>query len=194
MSDGTRAERGVIFLLLPAIVIGVLVLTGVTFRTSFQQERLREQSVVEATLSLANERAARLDQLIIDQDAVVAAETDVGDLGKLARTWLAVAARQTPTVRAVLVLDLESPMHRGSTTSRSGGSSSIACSSISICGRPKTNSGTCTSRTAGRTTSSAIFSGKTRSTATSSSPGTTCRASCTTFCPHSTRCGTRRVA
>ncbi|HEX4474119.1 MAG TPA: HAMP domain-containing sensor histidine kinase [Polyangiaceae bacterium] len=111
MSDGTRAERGVIFLLLPAIVIGVLVLTGVTFRTSFQQERLREQSVVEATLSLANERAARLDQLIIDQDAVVAAETDVGDLGKLARTWLAVAARQTPTVRAVLVLDLESPMH-----------------------------------------------------------------------------------
>jgi len=90
-------------------VVGVLVLTGVTFRTSFQQERLRQQSVVEATLSLANEKAGRLDQLIVDQDTVVATEADVGAYETLGPSWLAIAARQTPTVRALLVLDLSSP-------------------------------------------------------------------------------------
>ncbi|HVU01447.1 MAG TPA: HAMP domain-containing sensor histidine kinase [Polyangiaceae bacterium] len=109
MADRTRRERLFTFLLLPAIAVGVLVLTGVTFRTSFQQERLRQQSVVEATLSLANEKAQRLDQLIVDQDTVVAAETDVTQFSTVGPAWLAVAARQTPTVRAVLVLDLTSP-------------------------------------------------------------------------------------
>jgi two-component system phosphate regulon sensor histidine kinase PhoR len=111
MADRTRRERIFTFLLLPAIAVGVLVLTGVTFRTSFQQELLRQQSVVEATLSLANEKAARLDQHIVDQDTVVASETDLGNLPGLGRAWLPVAARQTPTVRAVLVLDLSSPFH-----------------------------------------------------------------------------------
>jgi two-component system phosphate regulon sensor histidine kinase PhoR len=109
MADRTRRERFFTFLLLPAIVVGVLVLSGVTFRTSFQQERLRQQSVVEATLSLANEKAARLDQLIVDQDTVVASEADLANLAKLGRSWLALAARQTPTIRAVLVVDLTAP-------------------------------------------------------------------------------------
>ncbi len=110
MADRTRRERFFTFLLLPAIVVGVLVLTGVTFRTSFQQERLRQQSVVEATLSLANEKAARLDQEIIDQDTVVAAETDLGNLSRVGHSWLPLAKRQTPTVRAVLVVDLDSSL------------------------------------------------------------------------------------
>lgn len=111
MAERTRRERFSTFLLLPAIVVGVLVLTGVTFRTSLQQEDLRERSVVEATLSLANEKAARLDQLIIDQDTVVAAEADVENPGHLGSAWLSVASRQTPSVRAVLILDLTSALH-----------------------------------------------------------------------------------
>ena len=55
---------------MPAIVVGVLVLGGVTFRTTFQIEKLRQQSVVEATLSLANEKVDRLDKRIIEQDNV----------------------------------------------------------------------------------------------------------------------------
>jgi two-component system phosphate regulon sensor histidine kinase PhoR len=110
MADRIRRERILTFLLVPAIGVAVLILTGVTFRTSFQQERLRQRSVVEATLSLANEKAARLDQLIIDQDTAVAAEADVAQLNGLGPAWLAVAARQTPTVRAVLVIDLTSPL------------------------------------------------------------------------------------
>src|SRR5882724_11462976 len=104
MADRTRREWIFTFLLLPAVAVGVLVLTGLTFRTTFQQERLRQQSVVEATLSLAYEKAARVDQLIVDQDTVVASDTDLGSLSSLGRAWLPLAARQTPTVRAVLVL------------------------------------------------------------------------------------------
>jgi two-component system phosphate regulon sensor histidine kinase PhoR len=110
MADRTRRQRTLTFLLLPAIVVGVLVLTGVTFRTGLQQEKLRQQSVVEATLSLANEKADRLDQLIVDQDTVVAADADVSNLAKFGQNWLLDAQRQTPTVRAVLVVDLTSPM------------------------------------------------------------------------------------
>jgi two-component system, OmpR family, phosphate regulon sensor histidine kinase PhoR len=110
MADPTRSERLLTFLLLPAIVVGVLVLTGITFRTSFQQEQLRQRSVVEATLSLANEKTSRLDQLIIDQDNVVETEADVAHIETFATRWLKVASRQTPTVRAVIVLDRTSEL------------------------------------------------------------------------------------
>ena len=49
-TDRTRREQLLTFLLLPAIVIAVLVLSGVMFRSSFQLEKLREQSVVATPL------------------------------------------------------------------------------------------------------------------------------------------------
>lgn len=100
-----RTERLLTFLLVPAVVIGVLVLGGVTFRTTFQIEKLRQQSVVEATLSLANEKVDRLEKRIIEEDNVVLAEADIATLPYLARRWLPTAARETPTVRAILVVD-----------------------------------------------------------------------------------------
>lgn len=110
MAARTGKERLLTFLLLPAIVGAVLVLTGVTFGTSFQQERLRQRSVVEATLSLANEKAARLDQMIVDQDNVVRSETNIGELARFGDDWVKIAARQTPTVRAVIAVDMTSPL------------------------------------------------------------------------------------
>jgi two-component system phosphate regulon sensor histidine kinase PhoR len=110
MADRTRSERLLTFLLLPAIVVGVLVLTGVTFRTNLRQEQLRQRSVVEATLSLANEKTARLDQLIIDQDNVIDSEMRLGALETFPGRWLDVARRQTPTIRAVVVVDRTSPL------------------------------------------------------------------------------------
>lgn len=98
------------FLLVPAVVLAVGVLATVTFRTSFQLEKLREQSVVEATLSLANEKADRLDKLIVEQDDAVASDVNIGDLSTLTQRWLKGAARQTPTVRAVLVVHLRRPL------------------------------------------------------------------------------------
>lgn len=111
MADRTPRERLLTFLLLPAIVIAVLVLSGVMFRSSFQLEKLREQSVVEATLSLANERADRLDKRIIEQDNAVRSALDLTQRADFGSKWLDAAALQTPTVRAVFLVDLGSPAH-----------------------------------------------------------------------------------
>ncbi|MGC4064268.1 MAG: hypothetical protein QM784_06405 [Polyangiaceae bacterium] len=64
MAETTPRQRLLTFLLLPAFVVAVLVLDGITFRNSFQLEKLREQSVVEATLLLANEKADRFEKRI----------------------------------------------------------------------------------------------------------------------------------
>jgi two-component system phosphate regulon sensor histidine kinase PhoR len=109
VADRTRRERLLTFLLLPAIVIAVLVLAGVMFRSSFQLEKLREQSVVEATLLLANEKADRLDKRIIEQDNAVLSTIDPSERETFGEKWLDAAALQTPTVRAVLLIDLSSP-------------------------------------------------------------------------------------
>ena len=111
MADRTRRERLLTFLVLPAIVLSVVVLATVMFRSSFQLEKLREQSVVEATLLLANERADRLDKRIIEQDNVIRSTIDVAELADFGNKWLETAAIQTPTVRAVMAVDIEGPEH-----------------------------------------------------------------------------------
>jgi two-component system phosphate regulon sensor histidine kinase PhoR len=109
MADRPRRERLLTFLLLPAIIVGVFVLAGVMFRSSFQLEKLREQSVVEATLLLANEKADRLDKRIIEQDNAVRSLVDVSEREDFGAKWLESAAIQTPTVRAVLLVDFTVP-------------------------------------------------------------------------------------
>ncbi len=93
------------FVLLPAVLVAVGILAYFTFRTTLQVERLRQQSVLEATLGLANEKADRLDKRIIEQDNVVFAIADPSRLSDLTLRWLPTAQRETPTVRAILVLD-----------------------------------------------------------------------------------------
>lgn len=122
MADRLRRERWLTFLLLPAIIVGVLVLASVMFRSSFQLEKLREQSVVEATLLLANEKADRLDKRIIEQDNIVRSLLDATEREAFGTRWLESAAVQTPTVRAVLLIDRTSPSREVvSTASRAPG-------------------------------------------------------------------------
>ncbi len=109
MPDRPRRERMLTFLLLPAIVVGVLVLASVMFRSSFQLEKLREQSVIEATLLLANEKADRLDKRIIEQDNAVRSVIDPNEREEFGAKWLESAALQTPTVLSVLLVDLGAP-------------------------------------------------------------------------------------
>lgn len=109
MTERTSRERLLPFLWVPAILVAVVVLMVVTFRNSFQLEKLREQSVVEATLTLANEKADRLDKRIIEQDNTVLSLVDLDERVEFGRAWLSIAARQTPTVRGVLLIDLMSP-------------------------------------------------------------------------------------
>ncbi len=98
-------DRLKLYVLLPAIVVAVGVLAYFTFRTTLQADSLRQQSVLEATLALATEKANRLDRQIIDQDNVVVAIADPARLEELTERWLPTARRETPTVRAIVVLD-----------------------------------------------------------------------------------------
>jgi two-component system phosphate regulon sensor histidine kinase PhoR len=91
--------------LLTAVVVAVGVLAFFTFRATLQVERLRQQSVLEATLGLASEKADRLDKRIVEQDSVVFAVADPQRLSDLTQRWLPTAQRETPTVRGILVLD-----------------------------------------------------------------------------------------
>ena len=100
-----RERRPVSFVLLPVVLIAVGVLTYFTFRTTFQVERLRQQSVLEASLALATEKADRLDKQIVDQDNVLMSIADPAHILDLNERWLPTAQRETPTVRAILVLD-----------------------------------------------------------------------------------------
>ena len=104
-------ERLLYFVLVPVIVLAVLVLGGVALRTTVQIEKSRRETVLAATVTLADERVDRLDKLIIAQDNVVAAHVDLGSLGTIARRWLPTAARETPTVRAILVVDMDHEEH-----------------------------------------------------------------------------------
>lgn len=103
MSKGR--DRIKVFVLLPAVVVAVGILAYFTFRTTLQIDTLRQQSVLEATLALATEKANRLDRQIIDQDNVVMAIADPAKLDELSERWLPTARRETPSVRAILVLD-----------------------------------------------------------------------------------------
>lgn len=112
MSEGSRRGRLVMFLTLPAIVAAAVVIGVFLFRASRQAEQLRQRSVIEATLTLANEKVDRFDRLIIEQDNVIATEVEAGEPTLIGRRWLPTAVRETPTVRAVLVVDLATPEHQ----------------------------------------------------------------------------------
>jgi two-component system, OmpR family, phosphate regulon sensor histidine kinase PhoR len=98
-------ERLKVFVLLPAVVVAVGVLAYFTFRTTLQVDTLRQQSVLEAALALATDKANRLDRQLIDQDNVVVAIADPARLDEISERWIPTARRETPSVRAIVVLD-----------------------------------------------------------------------------------------
>jgi two-component system phosphate regulon sensor histidine kinase PhoR len=100
-----QREKLARFVVLPAVLAAVGIVAFFMFRTTLQVERLRRQSVLEATLGLANEKADRLDKRIVEQDNVVFAVADPLRVAELPQRWLPTAQRETPTVRAIVVLD-----------------------------------------------------------------------------------------
>jgi two-component system phosphate regulon sensor histidine kinase PhoR len=101
-------ERLLYVVLVPATVLAVLLLGAAALQTTLQIEKARQQTVFDATLSLAKERVDRLDRMIIAQDNAVIANVDPARSASIGDRWLRTADRETPTVRAVLVLDLGS--------------------------------------------------------------------------------------
>ena len=104
-------KRLLYFGLVPAVVIAVLLLGAVALRTTLRIERATQETVKDATWLVAEERVDRLDKMIIAQDNAVDASVNVAELSTLGKRWLPTAMRETPTVRAVLVLDAQSSAH-----------------------------------------------------------------------------------
>lgn len=104
------------------VVVALVVLGTIMYRSSFQLGQLRERSVVEATLSVANEKADRLEKRIIEQDNTVRELTEGESLSRFGARWLAVAATQTPSIRAAVLINLDEPSHEVvAYASRAGG-------------------------------------------------------------------------
>jgi len=103
--DSTRRDRLLWIVLLPAVLVAVGVLAYFNVRTTLQLDKLRQQSVLESTLALANEKADRLDKRIITEDNTIIAIADPAALSELTERWVPTAQRETPTVRAILMLD-----------------------------------------------------------------------------------------
>ncbi|MSP25074.1 MAG: HAMP domain-containing histidine kinase [Myxococcales bacterium] len=104
-----RLREAWLYLVVCVVAGAVALLAFVALRTTLQLEKSRQQTVIDATWSVAAERIDRLDKMIVAQDNVIAANVDVGAVSSLAQRWLPTAPRETPTVRAVLVLDAASP-------------------------------------------------------------------------------------
>jgi len=100
-----REGRITSLVFLPLVLVAAGVLAYVTIRTNLQVDKLGRQSMLEATLGLANEKADRLDKHIVEEDNVVFAIAAPATLPELTERWLPTAQRETPTVRAILVLD-----------------------------------------------------------------------------------------
>jgi len=108
-----RGLRGRVlyYALVPAIVVAVLVLGAVALRNSLQIEKAREQTVFDATLTLADTHVDRLDKHIVEQDNVAITHVELTDLSALSKNWLPTADRETPTVMAILVIDMSHATH-----------------------------------------------------------------------------------
>lgn len=98
--------------LLPVLLAAVTVLAFLTLKTTLQVDKLREQSVVEATLGLAHEKADRLERYLINQDNTLMRMSESATADAFVESWLAAAARDTPTVRALILLDEDNSVVR----------------------------------------------------------------------------------
>ena len=148
-------------MLLPAVLVAAFVLAYFTFRTTLQIDTLRQQSVLEATLALANEKADRLDKQIIDQDNVVVAVADPAQLdGARPSAGCPPRSARRRRVRAILVLDDSRTRARvrvardrraGARKKVSAACSSSACSATWSSARSRpTSSATSTASTRGQ--------------------------------------------
>jgi len=100
--DAVKARQWV---LLPAILVAAIVLTVLAVRTTLKLEALRTQSLFEVTLGLADEKVDRIDRAIVEADDGVVALGEGHRPDDVPRRWRTLAARQTPTVARVLVLE-----------------------------------------------------------------------------------------
>lgn len=93
------------------LVLAILVAAGVlgyfSVQSAQQFTHVSEQSVLESTLLLVDEKIDRVERMIISTDEAVFTAIDVERPETVEETWPLYAPRLSPSVRAVVVLDAD---------------------------------------------------------------------------------------
>jgi len=102
----TRLRFRLLYLvLLPAIAVAAGILGYYSWRAATQYTRLGEETIAESTLLLVSEKVDQVEQELIDADNTVFGMVRLSDPTAIEETWPEVAEDETPSVRAVMVLD-----------------------------------------------------------------------------------------
>lgn len=104
--EGSRSR--VIFLfLLPAILIAAAILGYYTFTSAREYAQLGESAIVQSLFSVAQQRVDRMENYILAADETVLAAVDPNDSSTIDARWLPQAETRTPSVKAVLLVNVE---------------------------------------------------------------------------------------
>ena len=102
-----RSFRRGYWVLVPAIIIAAGILGYYTFRSSLERTELREETIAQSLLSVAQQGVQEVERYIRGVDERVFRLVDPNDSSTIDTVWLPQATMQTPSVRAVLLVDRE---------------------------------------------------------------------------------------
>ncbi len=95
------------WILVPAVIIAAGILGYYTFRSSVEQAELREQTIAQWLLSVAQQGVEQVERYIRTADNTVFRLVDPNDSSTIDTVWLPAAESETPSVRSVLLVDRE---------------------------------------------------------------------------------------
>ena len=95
------------WLLVPAVIIAAGILGYYTFRSAAEQAELREQTIAQSLLSVAQQSVEEVERYIQRADAMVFRLVDPNDSSTIDTVWLPAARAETPSIDAVLLIDRE---------------------------------------------------------------------------------------
>lgn len=104
MSPSWRT-RVIYWFVLPVIAAAAGILGYYAYQSASQFATLGEQSIVQSTVLLVDEKVDRIEQQIINADNAVFHLVDLSNLDSLDERWRPLAVRISPSVTALLVLD-----------------------------------------------------------------------------------------
>ncbi len=102
----TRLRFRLLYLvLLPAIAVAAGILGYYSWQAATQYTRLGEETIAESTLLLVSEKVDQVEQELIRTDNAVFGMVRLSAPEAIEESWPEVAEDETPSVRAVMVLD-----------------------------------------------------------------------------------------
>ncbi len=103
--SGNWRTRAIYLFVLPTIAVAAGILGYYAYQSAAQFAALGEQSIVQSTLLLVDEKVDRVEQMIINADNAVFHLVDIEHPDSLEEDWLPLAERISPSVNAILVID-----------------------------------------------------------------------------------------